>query len=179
LSRKITVKDPLQYWIKGTPMATAAQFTSCPIATSLGVLGKKWTMLILRDMSMRKAERFSDLMKTIPGITPRALSMRLKDLEQAGMIERVDDRSSPRFVRWNLTEKGWDTLPILFSYVAFGAKWFAPAVFEDAKPREINNIYPQRNLKPMYVNMDVDPAKIRKILKEEAANSSVASSWNE
>jgi DNA-binding HxlR family transcriptional regulator len=167
----------MHYWIKGAPIASAAQFTSCPIATSLGVLGRKWTMLILRDMAMRKAERFSDLTRSIHGITPRSLSMRLKELEHSGMIERVDDRKSPRFVRWNLTEKGWDTLPILMSYVAFGSKWFAPAVFEDAKPREMNDIYPQENLKPLYVNIDVDPAKVRKLLRKES--SSTQSAWNE
>ena len=176
MSTKDTEKDPLRYWIKGSPIASAAEFSSCPIAASLGVLGRKWTMLILRDMAMRKAERFSDLTRSIPGITPRALSMRLRELEESGMIERVDDRKSPRFVRWNLTEKGWDTLPILMSYVAFGSKWFAPSVFADAKPREMNDIYPQKNLKPMYVNIDVDPAKVRKILREESSTG--ASSWN-
>jgi DNA-binding HxlR family transcriptional regulator len=135
-------------------------------------------MLILRDMAMRKAERFSELIKSIPGITPRALSMRLKELDQSGMIERVDDRSSPRFVRWNLTEKGWDTLPILFSYVAFGSKWFGRTVFEDAKPREINDIYPQKNLKQLYVNIDVDPVKVRKILRQESSTSTL-NAWND
>jgi DNA-binding HxlR family transcriptional regulator len=176
VSTKGTSIDPLRYWIKGSPLASTAEFTSCPIAASLGVLGRKWTMLILRDMAMRKAERFSDLTRSIPGITPRALSMRLKELEQSGMIERVDDRKSPRLVRWNLTEKGWDTLPILLSYVAFGSKWFAPTVFNDGKPREMNDIYPQKNLKPLYVNIDVDPARVRKILRDETSSANVT--WN-
>jgi len=168
--------DPLQFWVKGSPMASAADFATCPIQASLGVLGKKWTMLVLRDMAMRKAERFSDLMRSIPGITPRALSMRLKDLEQFGLIHRVDDRKSPRFVRWSLTEKGWDTLPILLSYVAFGSKWYAPAVFIDGKPREMNDIYPQENLRPLYVNIEVDPTKIRRILRKESLGSN-APQW--
>jgi len=166
----------MRYWIKGAPIASAAQFASCPIAASLGVLGRKWTMLVLRDMAMRKAERFSDLMRSIPGITPRALSMRLKELEQSGMITRVDDRKSPRFVKWSLTDKGWDTLPILLSYVAFGSKWYAPTVFVDSKPREMNDIYPQENLKPLYVNIEVDPAKIRRALRKET-KASRQSSW--
>jgi len=149
-------------------MASAVDFASCPIQASLGVLGKKWTMLVLRDMAMRKAERFSDLMRSIQGITPRALSMRLKELEHSGMIRRVDDRKSPRFVKWSLTEKGWDTLPILFTYVTFGSKWFAPAVFQDGKPREINEIYPQENLRPLYVNIEVNAARIKQALREEA-----------
>ena len=166
----------MRCWIKGAPIASAAQFASCPIAASLGVLGRKWTMLVLRDMAMRKAERFSDLMRSIPGITPRALSMRLKELEQSGMITRVDDRKSPRFVKWSLTDKGWDTLPILLSYVAFGSKWYAPTVFVDSKPREMNDIYPQENLKPLYVNIEVDPAKIRRALRKET-KASRQSSW--
>jgi DNA-binding HxlR family transcriptional regulator len=160
--------NPLKFWLKGSPIASAAEFTSCPIAASIGVLGRKWTMLVLRDMAMRKAERFSDLMRSIPGITPRALSMRLKELEQDGLIHRIDDRKSPRFVRWSLTDKGWDTLPILLTYVAFGSKWYAPAVFADGRPREINNIYPQVNLRPLYVNIEVDPSKIRRAQRKEA-----------
>ena len=83
------------------------------------------------------------------------------------MISRVEDRKTPRFVRWNLTDKGWDTLPILMSYVAFGSKWYAPQVFEDKKPREMNEIYLQKNLKNMYVNIDVDKAQMKKIFREE------------
>ncbi len=140
---------------RGLPIVSAAQFTSCPIETSLGVLGKKWTMLVLRDIAMRKMERFSDLMKSIPGITPRMLSTRLQEPEDSGMIFRVENRKVPRFVRWNLTEKGWDALPVLMSYVAFGSKWYAPAVFADGKPREMNEIYPQKSLKELYINIDV------------------------
>ena len=170
-------ENPLEFWVKGSPIPSTADFASCPIAASLGVLGKKWTMLVLRDMAMRKSERFSDLMRSIPGITPRALSMRLKELEQSGIIHRVDDRKSPRYVRWNLTDKGWDTLPILMSYVAFGSKWYAPNVFEDGKPREMNDIYPQENLKPLYVNIEVNPAKIKRAIRKEANSSSGKQAW--
>ena len=170
----------MRYWIKGTPIASAAEFASCPIAASIGVLGRKWTMHVLREMAMRKAERFSDLMRSIPGITPRALSMRLKELEGSGMIHRVDDRKSPRYVRWSLTDKGWDTLPILMSYVAFGSKWYAPTVFADGRPREMSDIYPQENLKPVYVNIEVDPSKIRRALRNESKNNVVKQqSWSE
>ena len=164
--------NPMLFWVKGSPIPPAADIASCPIQASLGVLGKKWTMLVLRDMAMKKAERFSDLMRSIPGITPRALSMRLKELEQSGIIRRIDDRRSPRFVKWNLTDKGWDTLPILLTYVAFGSKWFASTVFVDRKPREINEIYPQENLKPLYVNIEVDPVRIRQALRRESKGSS-------
>lgn len=172
-SEQTAAEDPLKFWVKGSPIASAADFATCPIQSSLGVLGKKWTMIVLREMAMRKAERFSDLMRSIPAITPRALSIRLKELEQSGLIHRIDDRKTPRFVRWGLTEKGWDTLPILLTYVAFGSKWYAGTVFTDGKPRQMNDIYPQENLKPLYVNIEVDPAKVRRVLRKESSTSRV------
>jgi len=176
MASKNVPQDPLRFWVKGAPIASATEFSSCPIDASLGVLGRKWTMHILRDMSMRRAERFSDLIRSIPGITPRALSIRLKELERSGMIIRTDDRKSPRFVKWGLTEKGWDTLPILLSYVAFGSKWFAPSVFSDGEPREMKDIYPQQNLRSLYPNIEVDPAKVKKALRKESSSGQQA--WN-
>jgi DNA-binding HxlR family transcriptional regulator len=165
----------MRYWVKGTPMIPDAPFTNCPIATSLGILGKKWTILVLRDIAMRKTERFSELLKSIPGLTPRVLSMRLRELEASGMIMRAENRKSPKFVRWNLTEKGWDVLPILMSYVAFGSKWLAPLVFADGEPREMKEVYPQRNLKHSYVNIEVDKPRIKRM---QRSSENTLGSWS-
>ena len=59
------------------------KFAQCPIQTALRVLGKKWTLLILRDIGFRKVHRFNRLLESVSGITPRVLSMRLKELELA------------------------------------------------------------------------------------------------
>jgi DNA-binding HxlR family transcriptional regulator len=147
--------DPLKYWSEGGPMVPAAPLANCPIATSLGVLGRKWAMLVIRDIAMRKTERFSELLRTIPGITPRILSMRLRELEEAGIIRKHEDRNSPRIVRWNLTEMGWDALPILMSYVAFGSKWYSKTVFADGTPRDVEELYPQSNLRRFEVSLGV------------------------
>ena len=98
----------------------------------------------------------------------------MRELETAQMIAKITERKSPRLVRWNLTEKGWDILPVLMSYVAFGSKWFAPTVFEDGEPREIREIYPQENLKNSYVNIDVDKRRMRELQK---SGTRVAGSW--
>ena len=142
-------------------MVPAAPLVSCPIATSMGVLGKKWALLVIRDIAMRKTERFSELLRTIPGITPRVLSMRLNELEESGLIVRVETRRVPKLVRWNLTEMGWDALPILMSYVAFGSKWFSQTVFSDGLPREVGEVYPQANLRKLEVNLDVSDRRTR------------------
>jgi DNA-binding HxlR family transcriptional regulator len=116
-------------------------FIECPIKTSLEVLGKKWTMLIIRDIGVRRIARFNRLLESIPGLTPRVLSMRLKELEKEGFIEYAEQRS-PMMVLWRLTEKGKDTLPILMQMVAFGSKWYSTVVFEDKMPRKLIDIFP-------------------------------------
>ena len=148
-------KDPLKFWTDGTPMVPAAPLVNCPIATSLGVLGKKWALLVIRDIAMRRTERFSELMGTIPGITQRVLSRRLKELSAAGIIEKVEDEGSPRRIRWQLTEKGWDALPILMSYVSFGSKWFPGTVFADHRARKVSEVYPQSNLRRFEVDLNL------------------------
>jgi DNA-binding HxlR family transcriptional regulator len=119
------------------------RFVKCPIKTSLGVLGKKWTILIIRDIGFRKIERFNRLLKSIPGLTPRVLSMRLKELEKEGFIQCIQEKRMPMMVLWSLTEKGKDTLPILLMLTAFSSKWYSEFIFEDKKPRKLNEIFPQ------------------------------------
>jgi DNA-binding HxlR family transcriptional regulator len=117
------------------------EFVECPIKTSLGVLGKKWTMLILRDIGFRRIDRFNRLLESVPGLTPRVLSMRLKELEQDGYIECIENQKSPMIVRWTVTQKGSETLPILMRYIAFGSKWHAHEVFEDKIPRTLTELF--------------------------------------
>jgi DNA-binding HxlR family transcriptional regulator len=119
------------------------KFAQCPIRTSLGVLGKKWTMLILRDIGFLKIVRFNRLLESIPGLTPRVLSMRLRELADEGFIECIGRKRHPIMVVWRLTEKGRDTMPILIQLTAFGSKWHSNVVFEDRRPRTLNEIFPQ------------------------------------
>jgi len=101
------------------------RFVKCPIKTRLEVLGKKWTILIIRDIDCRKIERFNRLLESILGLTPRVLSMRFKKLEKEGLIECSEEKRSLMIVLWRLTRKGKDTLPILMQLVAFGSKWYS------------------------------------------------------
>jgi len=142
MANKAAAAPPTRHEDSSDLLTPAVPILACPIATSLGVLGRKWTILILRDMAMMKKERFSEILKSTPGLTPRVLSNRLRELEREGMIQRVEKRKGPNFVRWALTEKGNDTIPILMRFAAFGSKWYAPTVFEDKTPRRLREIYP-------------------------------------
>lgn len=67
--------------------------------------------------------------------------MRLKELEKDGVIKKIEDPANLGIVRWTLTEKGEDALPILMRLIAFGSKWYARDVFEDKTPRSLNEIF--------------------------------------
>jgi len=125
------------------------EFAQCPIRTSLGILGKKWTMLLLRDIGILGVDRFSRLLDSIPGLTPRVLSMRLNELEKEGYIQCVRERKSPMIVRWRITEKGCDIIPILLEFTAFGSKWHADIVFRDKKPRKPHELFQPKAKKIM------------------------------
>jgi DNA-binding HxlR family transcriptional regulator len=141
------------FWVMEQPQPTipiperdlltpTVPLVACPMATSLGVLGRKWTMLILRDIGMMRKERFNEILRSTPGLTPRVLSHRLKELERDGLIRRLEENGSPNYVRWGLTEKGSETIPILMRFAAFGMKWYAGQVFQDKTPRRLREVYP-------------------------------------
>ena len=130
--------------MKEEALIPTVPFKNCPIGTSLGVLGKKWTMLVMRDIGFLKIGRFNEILRTLPGLTPRVLSMRLRELEKNGFIRQIEIQRKPRLVRWVLTDKGRDTLPILISFIAFGSRWYPQLVFEDGQPRTPKDLFPTR-----------------------------------
>jgi DNA-binding HxlR family transcriptional regulator len=123
-------------------MLPTVPFKNCPIQVTLGVLGKKWTMLILRDIGFLRVDRFNQILRMTSGLTPRVLSLRLRELEENGFIEQIELRPYPRLVRWALTKKGEDTLPLLMSFIEFGSKWHSDVVFEDKRPRRVEELFP-------------------------------------
>jgi DNA-binding HxlR family transcriptional regulator len=123
-------------------------FADCPVEASLGLLGKKWTFLIIRDISLYGRDRFNGLLKSLPGIPPKVLATRLKQLEQEGFIKKcVEKEVPPRIVRWSLTEKGIDVIPVGMMLSAFGSKWKADTVFDDGRPRKLHEIYNDEAMK--------------------------------
>ena len=124
------------------PILPTVAFKNCPIKTSLGVLGKKWTLLILRDIAFLKVDRFNQILRSTPGLTPRVLTLRLKELREDGFVEPLVVRRKPRQVRWRLTKMGLDTVPIMMSFISFGTTWYSREVFEDSKPRTIGELFP-------------------------------------
>ena len=92
----------------------------CAAARSLEVIGEKWTLLIVRDL-LRGPQRFSDLLQYLGPITPKWLSARLREMEEAGIVER-DAQEGRREVWYGLTEVGRDLEPVVESLVVWGIK---------------------------------------------------------
>lgn len=78
----------------------------CPIAKTLDVIGTKWTFLIIRDLLIEGTMRFRDLQKSMQGISTKTLSLRLRELEEQGIIVRRVYPEVPPRVEYTLTEKG-------------------------------------------------------------------------
>lgn len=110
----------------------------------MGVLGRKWALLVLRDVAFFGDVNFTRIMKNNNGLTPRVLSMRLRDLRTEGLIESVNDGADNRIVRHRLTKKGRDAVPILTALIQYGAKHHAERVFRDAKPRSVGQLFPKQ-----------------------------------
>ena len=92
----------------------------CPIVTALESLGDRWTLLVLRDLSLNPARRFQDLKDSLKGCAPNTLSARLKSLEQQGLIERrLYDQHPPRY-EYILTKRGRATAPVLEAMRSYG-----------------------------------------------------------
>lgn len=97
----------------------------CPVANAARMLGDRWTLVILRDLSERPL-RFSELEDTSGGISPRTLADRLRQMEAQGLITRESFREIPPRVQYALTRKGEATLPVIAAIRAFGEAWLTP-----------------------------------------------------
>lgn len=92
----------------------------CPAARALEVIGEKWSLLIVRDL-LAGQRRFADLRRSLSAITAKGLSERLRDLEEAGVVER--EAAGQREVWYRLTPKGQALAPIVEDLVVWGIEY--------------------------------------------------------
>ncbi len=86
------------------------------------IVCSKWTLLLVRDLSEGHS-RFCELERSLAGISPRTLSLRLRALEEEGIVERQTFGEVPPRVEYALTEKGRALLPIIDDMRAYGEDW--------------------------------------------------------
>ena len=95
---------------------------TCPVCMTAEIVCGKWTLLLVRDLSEGHS-RFCELERSLAGISPRTLSLRLRALEEEGIVERQTFPEVPPRVEYALTEKGRALLPIIDDMRAYGEDW--------------------------------------------------------
>ncbi len=93
----------------------------CPMAACMAVLGGAWTTSIIWKLS-GEPRRFGELQKDIPGISPKMLAARLRELGRKGVLAREVVPSSPPSVEYSLTELGRELIPVIDSIVRVGTR---------------------------------------------------------
>ena len=95
---------------------------TCPVCRTAEIVCGKWTLLVIRDLADGRS-RFCELERSLEGISPRTLSLRLRALEAEGIVERHTFPEVPPRVEYSLTEKGRALIPIIEDMRTYGRAW--------------------------------------------------------
>ena len=93
----------------------------CALAKSLDVLGNRWTLLVVRELLARGPSRYTDLRDGLPGIATNLLADRLRELEEAGLVEREEAPPPIAATLFRLTPRGEALRPTIESLIVWGA----------------------------------------------------------
>jgi DNA-binding HxlR family transcriptional regulator len=95
---------------------------TCPVCQTAEIISGKWTLLIIRDLA-EGSRRFCELERSLEGISPRTLSLRLRSLEAEGVIQRRTYAEVPPRVEYDLTPKGRALVPMIDHMRRYGQQW--------------------------------------------------------
>lgn len=132
----------------------------CPVAQALELIGDRWTLLIIRDM-LTGTTHFNDLIRGLPGISRALLAKRLKQLEDAGIVEKRVHDSGRQTTAYHLTQSGQALNGVITSLMLWGADWaFDEPSMEQLDPLLmlwwIHNRVRTENLPPERVTIQFD-----------------------
>src|SRR3712207_78364 len=106
---------------------------SCPVCRTADLVCGKWTLLLVRELA-EGTSRFCELERSLTGISPRTLSLRLRALEEEGIVERHTFPEVPPRVEYALTEKGQALSPIIEDMRAWGPRWLGGVCESEPAP---------------------------------------------
>lgn len=103
-------------------MITKAELPACPVATTVGLIGNKWKLLIVRDL-LGGEKRFGELRKGLPGISQKVLTDNLRSMEDDGILVRTVYAEVPPRVEYKLSELGNSLKPIMDAMAKWGTAY--------------------------------------------------------
>ena len=136
----ITLQTHLENWA----------LKACPINNSLKIFQQKFALNIIRNMMLLKQTKFSHFLGSVEGINTKTLSIRLKELEEYGLIKRSVTQRRPLQVEYSLTKKGKALDPILAHMAEFSAQYEPEKIFKDKKPRHMAKYFGTETLSEIY-----------------------------
>ena len=111
---------------------TGPRNDDCPVCRTAEVVCGKWTLLVIRDLA-EGSRRFCELERSLAGISPRTLSLRLRALEEEAIVERHTYPEVPPRIEYALTEKGFALVPLVDDMRRYGDRWL-PAAEPEPQP---------------------------------------------
>ena len=108
---------------------------TCPVCRTAEIISGKWTLLVIRDLA-DESKRFCELERSLSGISPRTLSLRLRCLEEYGVVERHTYPEVPPRVEYALTEKGRALVPLIEDMRSYGRAWLDADAAEAARDEQ-------------------------------------------
>lgn len=130
-------------------MTQAGYKQFCPVAMAAEVLCTRWTMVLMREL-VAGTTRFNDLRRGVPKMSPALLSTRLKELELAGVVERIPLKSEKGVFEYHLTDAGKDLRPVIEAIGLWGQKWVESSL-------SLKNLDPSLLMWDMRRNLDPSP----------------------
>jgi DNA-binding HxlR family transcriptional regulator len=113
----------------------ATDEVTCGVCATAEVICSKWTVLVIRDLAEGRS-RFCELERSLAGISPRTLSLRLRALEEEGIIERRTYPEVPPRVEYALTEKGHALQPLIEDMRRYGREWLGACGATEAESED-------------------------------------------
>jgi len=140
MTQTITMDEHLKNW----------GMIGCPIHNSLKIFQQKFALNIIRNMMLLKQTKFNQFLGSVEGINTKTLSIRLKELEGFGLIDRKVTQGRPLQVEYTLTEKGNALNSILAQMAEFTFQYEPEKIFKDKKPRHVKQYFGTEILSEIY-----------------------------
>lgn len=121
------------YYQNRSKLKTIDFRSTCPISSTLDLVGDKWSLLIVRDLLYHGARTFKDFSQSEERISPGRLAERLKRLERFEILEKKAHPTNRKVNLYRLTQRGKDLAPVVLDLISWGFTHLSSHISEESK----------------------------------------------